>query len=64
MNIADWTLEEAIKERVQKEDWYQWAQKPDEPLVNNYKPSEFHLSETAKHVFGSAIEFISSIPKL
>jgi hypothetical protein len=47
-----------------KEDWYDWAQRPSEKVEYNYKPAKFELSETAKHVFGSAIHFISSLPKL
>lgn len=61
MNVYDWTVEQAIKERVEKEDIYQWAMRPTPPLVNNYKPQRFELTETAKHVFGSAVHLVNIV---
>lgn len=55
MNKANWSLEQAIKERVEKEDWFDWSQKPTPVLVNNYKPQKLVLTETAKYVFAKSI---------
>lgn len=55
MNKANWSLEQAIKERVEKEDWFDWSQKPTPVLVNNYKPQKFELTETAKEAFTRGI---------
>lgn len=49
---------------LEKFDTIWWASRPVEPLVNNYKPQKFELTETAKYVFGSTVHFIKAIPKL
>lgn len=57
MNFANWRIEDEIKKRVELEAWTEWAEKPNPQLVNNYKPQEFTLSETAKHVFAKSISY-------
>jgi hypothetical protein len=64
MNIANWSVKDAIEERVRQEDLAMWAAKPNPPIVNKPLPPKQEWSKTAKHVFGSAIQFISSLPKL
>jgi hypothetical protein len=59
-----WSLKIAVQQQVELEDRIAWA-KRNEPISQYvHKPSKFELSTTAKHVFGSAIHFISSFPKL
>lgn len=62
MNKANWRIEDEIQKRVELESWCEWAEKPTPPLVNNYTPSKFELTETAKYVFGRSItKFVHSM---
>lgn len=59
-----WSPKTALQLEIEREDLLAWANRKVEPLKYEYKPAEFHLTETAKYVFGSVIHFISSLPKL
>jgi hypothetical protein len=62
MNLADWSVQDAIKERVNKEDLLMWAQRPNPPLVNRPIPPKEEWSEAAKFAFGrSIIKFVNSM---
>jgi hypothetical protein len=58
MNKADWSVQDAIKERVEKEAWYDWAQKPATRVVRDYRPVKVRWSETARYVFGQGIYYV------
>jgi aminoglycoside phosphotransferase (APT) family kinase protein len=58
MNYANWRIEDEIKKRVELESWVEWAEKPTPPLVNNYRPSDFHLTEAAKEAFSKGIHLV------
>lgn len=63
MNYADWTLEDAIKKRVELEDQVRWslgelADYP-RPLTKDYRPLKVRWSETAKFVFGRGIHYFT-----
>jgi hypothetical protein len=61
-NHADWSVQEEIRKRVERESWIEWAQKAAPEVENNYKPQSFELSETAKYVFGKGIsKFVHSV---
>jgi hypothetical protein len=59
-----WSTKAAIKEKIQRDDEITWSKRRVPKLNPANKPHKFELTETAKFVFGSAIEFVSSIPKL
>jgi hypothetical protein len=59
-----WSLREAVRKQIELEDRVAWARSSDEVPKYVYKKERLHLGETASHVFGSAVQFISSIPKL
>jgi hypothetical protein len=40
MNIDDWSVQEAIGERVGQEDLVVWARRPNAPIVNKPKRSK------------------------
>lgn len=46
---------ESIEQDIALEDLKYWSKQPVQPLVNNYKPQKFELTETAKYVFGKSI---------
>ncbi len=58
MNIHDWTIQDAIAERVRQEDLVRWAQRPDpvvpEEVLKKELPSQV-WSPTAKYAFGNGI---------
>ncbi len=57
MSLSDWSLRDAIQERVDKEDLLMWARKPNAPIANKPLPPKQECSETGKFVFGRSIEF-------
>lgn len=64
MNKADWSIEEEIRKRVDKESWYDWAQKPVATITYDYRPQRLVLTEAAKEAFAKGIHFIKQLPKL
>jgi len=61
MNIQDWSVAQAIEERVRQEDLATWVAKPNLPIVNTPLPPKQDWSETAKFVFGRSIELFNSL---
>jgi len=57
MSLSDWSVRDAIQERVDKEDLLMWARKPNAPIANKPLPPKQECSETGKFVFGRSIEF-------
>jgi hypothetical protein len=50
-----------LEVQIEREDMAYWCDKEEKPLEYVYKPNEFHLTETAKHVFGSAVHLFNSM---
>jgi hypothetical protein len=62
MNIHNWSVQQAIEERVRQEDLVMWAQKSAPAIVNKPLLPKQEWSETAKFVFGrSIIKFVHSV---
>lgn len=52
-----WSLKVAVQKQIEIEDRIAWARRKEVEKEYIYKPSEFHLTETAKYVFGKGIQY-------
>jgi hypothetical protein len=62
MNLKDWSIQDAIKERVRQEDLALWAGRKDEEFVPKPPLPSTKWSPTVKKVFG--LNLFKFIPNL